>query len=160
MAVEDKYVNTNLASGTLLDGKNNGGGSLKVFRVTFETAAADDDGSVYRLIRIPSSAVVKSLTVWNDAITSGTDYDIGLYNINGGAVVDKDLFCDGTTMATARDAVELLTAPDIAEIHKSIWEYAALSLTKDPVKEYDLAITANTVGSAAGTITLDIELLV
>lgn len=160
MAVENKYVNTNLASGTLLDGKNNGGGSLKAFRVTFEVAAADDDGSVYRLMRIPSNAVILSIKVWNDAITSGTDYDTGLYDINTGAVVDKDLFTDGSTMATARDAVEQLTAPDINEIHKSIWEYAALSLTKDPVKEYDLAITANTVGTAAGTITLDIELLV
>ncbi len=156
MAVENKYVNTDLATGRNLDGKSNGGTNPVFKRVTFEVAAADDDLSVYRVCRVPSNAVIKSIAVWNDAITSGTDYDIGLYDINSGAVVDKDLFTDGSTMATARDNVEQLTAPAIEEIHKPIWEYAALSLTKDPKKEYDLAVTANTVGTAAGTITLDI----
>lgn len=157
MAVEDKYVNTELGTGERLNSKTNGGTSPVFFRITEEIAVADDDGSVYRLIRIPSNVVVKSLRIWHDAITSGTDYDIGLYDINLGAVVDKDLFTDGADVSSAGDDVNALTAPNIDELGLPIWEYAALSLTADPKKEYDLAITANTVGAAAGTITVDIE---
>ena len=160
MAVENKYIETDLATGKNLDAKSSGGTNLKFIRKTFEVAAADDDLSVYRICRIPSNAVILSIKVWNDAITGGTDYDFGLYNINGGAVVDKDAFTDGTNMSSARDAVEQLTAPTIEELHKPIWEYASLSLTKDPKIDYDFAVTANTVGTAAGTITLDIELMV
>lgn len=160
MAVEDKYVNTDLATGVLLDAKSNGGTTSKWFRITEEVASGDDDGSVYRFMRIPSNAVIKSIKIWNDAITSGTDYDIGLYTIDSGAVVDKDLLADGLDLSSAQDGVEVLTAPDIAQIGGPIWSYSALSLTADPKKEYDLAITANTVGSANGTITLDVELQV
>ena len=160
MAVESKLVNTDLGTGTLLDSKSNGGTSVKFARISEEVAAADDDGSVYGFALINSSDTLKSLAVWNDAITSGTDYDIGLYEWTDGAlgtVVDKDVFADGLDLSSAGDATNALTAPNIDELHKPIWEYAALSLTEDPKKTYVLAVTANTVGSAAGTITLDIE---
>lgn len=162
MAVESKFVNTDLGTGTLLDSKSNGGTSVKFLRVTEEVAAADDNGSVYGIALISSSDTIKSLSIWNDAITAGTDYDIGIYDYDRsdnsiGTVVDKDLFSDGLDLSSAQDGVNVLTAPNIDELHKPIWEYAALSLTADPKKTYVLAITANTVGSAAGTITLDIE---
>jgi hypothetical protein len=156
MAVEDKYVDTKLNTGDLLDSGVHTG---KFFRLTEEIATVDDNGSVYRFFTIPSNAKIKYIRVYNDAITSGTDYDIGLYDVNAGAVIDKDLFADGLDLSTAVDARFALTAPNIDEIHKSIWEYAALSLTEDPQKSYDVALTANTVGSAAGTVTIEMELV-
>jgi len=162
MAVESKFVNSDLGTGTLLDSKSNGGTSIKWARATEEVAVADDNGSVYGYFLISSSDALKSLKVWNDAITNGTDYDVGLYNYDRenntiGTVVDKDCFADGLDLSSAADATNALTAPNIDELHKSIWEYASLSLTADPKKTYVIAVTGNTVGTAAGTITLDVE---
>jgi hypothetical protein len=158
MAVEDKYVNTDLGSGTLLDSLANGGGKLLPIVITEEIAVADDDGSVYRLFRVNSNDIILSLEVSNDAITAGTDYDIGVYDIDSGAVVDKDAFTDGLDVSSAADKTNALTAPAIEDLVSEVWDIAGIqtaeSTTADPQKQYDVAITANTVGSAAGTITV------
>lgn len=163
MAVESKFLNTDLGTGTLLDAKSNGSGQLKSLVVTGEVAAADDNGSVYGLFLINSASGLFSLEISCDAITDGTDYDIGIYEYNGngeiGTVVDKDLFLDGQTLASALDKSNALTAPNIDELHKPIWEYAALSLTSNPDKQYVVALTANTVGTAAGTVTVHAQVL-
>ena len=152
MAVENKYVNANLAAGEFADTNAKGGSKAIPVIEAFEVAAADDNGSVYRVFKIKSSALVAQLEASSDAITGGTDYDFGLYETiaNGGAVVDKDLFADGLNLSSASKRTNALTAPDIADLDKQLWEL--LGLAKDPNKDYDLAITANTVGSAAGTI--------
>lgn len=158
MAVEDKYVVTNLGTGPLVDSLTNGGSQLKPVVVTFEVAAADDNGSVYRLFRIGSGDILYSLEVSNDAITGGTDYDVGVYDVDSGAVVDKDVFADGLDLSSAADKANGLTAPAIEDLAVETWDIAGIqaaeSTTSDPQKEYDVAITANTVGTAAGTITV------
>lgn len=156
MAVENKYIDTNLAAGKFADSNANGGSSTFTPIIkTFEVAAADDDGSIYRIGRIKSSTVLYQALISNDAMTGATDWDLGVYDTiaNGGAVVDKDIFLDGMTLASAQRVVNALTAPAIENLPKQVWEL--LGLSKDPNKEYDLALTANTVGSAAGTITLN-----
>ena len=163
MAVESKFLNSDLGTGTLLDAKSNGSGQVKSLVVTGEVAAADDNGSVYGLFLINSASGLFSLEVSNDAITSGTDYDVGIYEYDGsgtiGAVVDKDLFADGLDLSSAADKANALTAPNIDELNKAIWEYAALSLTSNPDKQYVVAVTANTVGTGAGTITAHAQVL-
>src|SRR3972149_12341690 len=59
---------------------------------TVEVAAADDDGSVYRMVRVPSNARITSILTGCDAITLGTSYHLGVYQTaaNGGAVVVSD----------------------------------------------------------------------
>lgn len=120
-------------------------------------AAADDDTSVYRVTRLRSSDIIPSIQVMNDAITSGTDYDLGIYQTaaNGGAVVDADLIADGVDMSSARVVWTEVRYNDTAtakieEFYKPLWQL--LGLTSDPMREYDLCWTANTVGSAAGDI--------
>ena len=158
MAVVDKYVNADLEAGGYATSSINGGSSQSTpIVVTFEVAAGDDDGSVYRLFRINSQNSLAYFHFFNDAITGGTDYDIGLYETvdNGGAAVDADLFLDGGSMATASTANQIKDAMgsvDRADYAKSVAEL--LGLTRDPNKEYDVAITGNTVGTAAGTITV------
>lgn len=121
-----------------------------------EVAAADDDNSVYRFVRLPSGAVVLRIEVLNDAITAGTSYDLGLYKTarDGAAVVDADVFATAIDMSTERllpfDA--MFEVQNIDKSEKRLWEHAGLSA--DPFIEYDVALTANTVGSAAGTIVL------
>ena len=158
MAVEDKYINTELAAGKKGATSKVWGGQLLALTFNFEVAAADDDGSVYRLGRLPANAIPIKGEIFADAITSGTDWDLGLYKPGvGGAVVDKDLLADGLDIASG----EAITAPlnlltnlggadPVAAVGKKLWELRGLSAPER--QDYDLALTANTVGSAAGTV--------
>lgn len=149
-------VNTKTASVTARDATPN---TLTNYRKQKSTdgglvaiAAADDDTSVYRVMRINSSARIYEVKVTNDAITGGTDYDFGVYQTpaNGGAVVTKDVLVDGATHASARLVPTLLPFQAGASYGKALWEI--LGLSADPVREYDLCWTANTVGSGAGNL--------
>jgi hypothetical protein len=155
MAVEDKYVNTEVVAQKLAAPYQQGGSDLKVFAQTLEVAAADDDGSIYRVSSVPGDAVPVKVEIYNDAITGGTDYDLGFYVSleKGGAVKDKDALMDGTSMASAADAVNGMTALDIADFGKRVYEIAGDD-EDSRLPAYDLALTANTVGTVAGTITV------
>lgn len=131
------------------------GGYVAAEVATVEVAAADDDGSVFRLFRLPSNAKVLSIRILNDAITGGTSYDLGLYRTadDGGAVVDADAYGSAIDMSSARTTAFFdgaYEAADIANIEKEVWQNAGLS--SDPSVLYDVCLTANTVGTAAGTI--------
>ena len=159
MAVEDKYIDTLVAAETRTGGLGVGNGSEVHWLVqTFEVAAADDDGSIYRLFNgVPSTYIPVVGDILCDAITAGTDWDLGLYKPDLGAVVDKDVLMDGQTLATALTRATGnglgLSAIDPADYGKKLWELAGATITTFPM-EYDIALTANTVGSAAGTVTV------
>ena len=160
MAVEDKYVDTAVAAGNVGAGFATQGQSVKCMTKTFEVAAADDDGSVYRVFKNVNPHLIPiKVEVANDAITAGTDYDIGLYNTDvGGAVIDKDVLADGLDLSSARaigSEISGLSAVDAANAEKALFELVSQSIGS--LKGgYDICVTANTVGSAAGTITLKV----
>ena len=135
-------------------------GSLYEAAGTVETLAADDAGSVYRMVRVPSNARLTSILLASDAITGATAADVGVYQTaaNGGAVVDADFFAtdvDISTAATVFTEVMLeATATDISKCEKPLWEL--LGLTSDPRREYDIAVTVNDV-TAAGTISMKVK---
>jgi hypothetical protein len=120
-----------------------------------ETLAADDALSVYRLVRVPSSARLSSLMIATDAITGATAADIGVYQTaaNGGAVVDADFFATDVNISAAAtvftDYLLEATATDLDKVEKRLWEL--LGLTADSFRDYDIAVTVNDV-TAAGTI--------
>lgn len=132
------------------------GGMLRVSVGTVEVAAANDDGSVFRFCRVPSGARIHSIRVFCDAITAGTVYDCGLYKpaALGGAVVDADCYATDVDLSSAiTQGTEIaFEARDIAAVENRAWQDAAL--TADPFIEYDICLTGDTVGSAAGTLTL------
>ena len=134
-------------------------GPLKISKDNVEVVVADDDGSVYRMVRVRSNISIKELNVLNDAIANGTDYDLGVYDTadNGGAVVDPNLFSSVINMSAARtlplNALFESGEIDIDEGDQRLWEL--LGLSSDSNKEYDICFTANTVGSAVGTIALE-----
>jgi len=105
-------------------------------------------------VRVPSNARLIGRTLENDAITGMTDVDIGVYAIDTGAVVDKDILEDGLDLSSAGSAFAPfgVTAPE--NQGKRLWEL--LGLTADPQTEYDIAATANTAGAGAGDISLDV----
>lgn len=162
MAVVDKAGSINNLSSVdtankLIAENVTNGGKLKFVRDTVEIAAGDDDGSKYRVARIPSNAVLSEVTIANDAITGGTDYDLGVYDIpdtNSGAAIDADALADGVDLSSASRTVDGLQTVDIANLHKKVWELAGLSA--NPNKLVDLVLTGNTVGTAAGTITVTV----
>lgn len=162
MAVEDKYVDTAVEAGNVGVGAYVQGKQVKNIRKTFEVAAADDNGSIYRVVpNFNPSNIIKAIKISNDAITGGTNYDVGVYqpDSRGGAVVDKDILAEGLDMSVAATngaPKDGLKDVNIDSLHKPLYEI--LGLTIDQVKGgYDIAITADTVGSAAGTITVDVE---
>jgi hypothetical protein len=162
MAVVDKAGSVNNLSSVdtanSLIGENvTNGGKLKFIRETIEVAAADDNGSVYRVARIPANAVLKEITIACDAITGGTDYDLGFYDVpetNSGAVIDKDALMDGQTLASASRVIDGLQTVAIENLHKKAWELASISAAT--TKYVDIALTGNAVGTAAGTITVTV----
>lgn len=164
MAVLDKYVNPDMQVATYKTTaafKNAGSRNLIQVVSTFEVAAADDDGSVFRLFRVPSTCVPISLRVACDALTGSTDWDCGFYTPGvGGAVIDKDILADGVDLAAGFSRIlakDLLVTVDLADAWKMLYELpvngTAYDVTTRPM-EFDIALTANTIGSGAGTITV------
>lgn len=137
---------------------------LYVESATVAVAAADDDTSVFRFFTIPSNAIITSIKVYCDALTSGTDWDFGVYQTaeNGSAVVDADLFGDGVDLSSAITlGTEIrfndTTTANIVDVNKRLWELLPGPLTSDPQRSYDLCFTANTIGSGAGDITVVLQ---
>jgi hypothetical protein len=157
MAVENKYVDSLIVAGKKTSSAFAGAGEREIVAVaTFEVAAADDDASVYRVFKsVPSHLIPTEVTIATDGITGGTDYDLGLYKTDLGAVIDKDVLMDGQTLASALTRATGhalgLSAVNIDAVKSSL---ATLSAQTTPDTAYDIALTANTVGTGAGTVTV------
>lgn len=131
------------------------GGRVRVATATIEIAADDNDGDILAMVHLPSNASVKSIRLSADAITGGTSFDVGLYDTlsNGGAAVDVDAYASAVTLASGADDLEVaFEARDIAAVNNFVWQDAGLS--SDPSKEMAIALTGNTIGTVAGTVTL------
>jgi len=158
MAVEDKYV----VSGNVLGENFNGGGSLRKSIISFEVDSADSDGSLYRLMSLTGNTIITNVLIGNDAITSGTDYDLGFYDKDGGAVVVANVLLDAGNLSGAHVSGSELSGMsnvDVANRGKQIYELLSKTqLTK--AESYDLCLLANTVGSATGTVTVIVDYIV
>lgn len=139
------------------------GASVKMIQKLVAVAAADDDGSIYLVGEIPGEAVILDVRCLNKAITAGTDYDLGLYNVDG-TVYSADKILNGIDMSSARTAFTSL-APDFGadNCEKMVFEHLGHVSKVVPgsgevaaKKSYRLGLKANTVGSAAGSIVLQI----
>ncbi len=152
MAVENKYTDSATAAGNRAHPLVAGAAQGSYLVAPLVVAAADDDGSVYRVAKgVPVTTVVSRLeAVVRTAITGGTNYDAGVYATNLGAVLDKDLFCEGATLASAA-TVDLLGNVTAARCNMTIAElFFAINGTQIGVEEVDIAITGDTVGTGAG----------
>lgn len=134
-------------------------GALHEQVATLEIAAADDANSVYRLARVHTSWRISELTLFNDAITSGADYDMGLHRTadDGGAVVDANAYSDAVTLVSAsltgvQHLFEGGSPKGVEDIEQAIWQDAGYS--SDPGYWLDVTLTGFTPGSGAGTVSL------
>lgn len=139
------------------------GGVLREAVGTVEIAAADCVGSVFRMVRVHSSWRLSEVTSFNDAITSGTVFDLGFYQTaeNGGAVANANAIADNISLASGvLTGTQLLweggSDNGLENIEKKVWEMVG-GLTEDPNIFYDLCFTGDTPGSGAGTISLRVR---
>jgi len=173
MAVVDKYVNAKVQAGSRdISGLAGYGEKPAVLIATFEVAAGDDDGSKYRIAKgIPTQCRIKKISISNDAMTGSTDWDLGFYLSDdttpvgqvpvGGAVVDADVLVDGADFSTGHTFAAPLdgtTELDLPDHVKPIYELLGNTAFEKPAA-VDLVLTANTVGSAAGSVLVVVELL-
>lgn len=119
---------------------------------TVAIAADDDNGSIYVVARVPSNAVLSNLSeLENDAITGGTDFNLGFYYTDG-TVIDDNALIDALDLSSAT-TTKILSSIDKNIRDQEVWQLAGLSA--DPHKLIDIALTSVTVGTAAGDITLE-----
>lgn len=161
MAVQNKYVNTRVEAGSYDDNVLVAGADNLTLIVTFEVAAADDDGSVFRIAKnLSPNLIPVSILINNDAMTGSTSWDLGLYEPSfggvDGAVCDKDCFMAAVDLNGGKangSEQNGLAAVAIENLTKKLYEHAGHTI-KTKKGGYDLALTANTIGSAAGTVTV------
>jgi hypothetical protein len=124
-----------------------GEGNVKEKFALMATAADDSATSVGRIFRVPSNARVSSFKITHAEASTTGQIDIGLHDVDGGAVVDVDFFQDAYDVDSGADIVEgeLIgnstagTPIALANREKMIWEM--LALASDPGKEYDVTYT-------------------
>lgn len=131
--------------------------------VTMEVAAlitplaAEVAPSVHRFMRVPSNARVSSLKMSAADATVGGSYDFGLYDIDGGAVVDIDFFALNFLLNAGpffnADVIQVAAVAGVlADGEKMVWEL--LGLANDPKKLYDVAGTTNATFDGGPTAVL------
>ena len=155
MTTTKSDIVTNLdASPKVFNHKNEVGG-LKVVKGTLALGTGDiDDNDIIHLAKIPSSASIVSIKLFNDDLDSnGTPTlaaNVGLYDKDG-VVVDEDAYASAiTTLQAANTAgVEVaFEARNINAINNEIWEDGGQ--TADPKEGYHVSVTiANGAATAA-----------
>lgn len=134
-------------------------GSLYVSSATIAVAAADADNDIYHVLPVQSNWSIKNIWVMNDAITGGTSYDLGLYTTaSTPVVVDVDAYGSAIDMSSARTTAGFnaaYAARNITSVNNKVHKDGGV--TTDPGAWYWLSLTANTVGTADGDITVIVE---
>jgi hypothetical protein len=168
MAVEYKYADPNFNTDGSTNGLQdpvNGGGILEYKFATVEIAAADSDGSKYIMFpNLPADIIPLEICVACDAITAGTVFDIGLYNSNLGTVVSAAVFASNIDLSSAvaslnpKTALDAMSAVPIENYGKRLWEHAGHTQANKKMS-YDIVLTGDTVGTAAGTVSMSLKYL-
>ena len=163
MAVVDKYVDSDIEAGKLASASTSLAAHLVASVVTFEIPSGDDDTSVYRFLKdVPANFIPIKMDINNDAITGGTDYDVGIYGTSLGDAIDADVFADGLDLSSAHaigSEISGLADVDISDLGQTVYEHAGHTVS-DKKAAYDIALTANTIGSATGTVTITTYFLI
>jgi hypothetical protein len=151
MAVINAYATTNTQN------IKQSGSELIAMLAIVSVAAGDSDGSIYRLFKVNKNLVPLSIEINCTTITAGTVWDLGVYKLLelGGAVKDADIMMSnadlsgGKAIGSEQNGLASLT---IANLGKQIWELAGETDENNADNNYDIALTADTVGTSDGTI--------
>lgn len=129
----------------------------------YATAVASSSvDATYQLVRIPSTAKVKSIIFESEAQTAGK-FDLGLYYATDGvgghatsllaaAAIDQDFFASAIDCASAVTPTEVVNESGtytLAKRNQPIWQ--AVGLTSDPGGFFDVVATVVTTAVTTGT---------
>ena len=156
MAVENKWVNSDVEAGKKGNPANVMPGKIFGFACTFEVAAADDDGSIYKLAKVGANLIPLRIDINADALTGFNDADLGFYKENG-VEADKDILADGMDISGGKaigSEQNGLVSLGVDNIGKKVYELLGLTDATRAEDSYVLALTANTAGSGAGTVSV------
>ena len=132
-----------------------------------ESAAADDNNSIYRIGPIVSNAIIYSAKIFNDAITSGNDWNFGLYypGLNENVVSGKEsVFGDALDLSSANAPGSAgLNAfsgglTDVNDLDKKLYDHAGVSRA-NARSHYDLGLKAIAAGTG-GTIVMVLQYII
>jgi len=162
MAAYNDFVTQN-ASSKKVDvdrGARFNGGVKRSLPFSFEKAAGDIDDSIFRVGRISPYAIITSIKIASDAITSLADLDIGFYKSKevGGTVIDKDCLKDGLDPSAGIGTLTEQYAPDPSAVGKEAYLIAGLTAA-EAIKygAFDVALTGNSAGTDVGSVAGIIE---
>ena len=123
--------------------------------------SGDSIGSVYKLARVFSWHRIRSIRMFNAAITSGAA-NFGLYRVDadGGAVVLANAYASAVSIASAQTTGTELAFSNraISAMAQFIWQDAGL--TADPHLPYDLCMTLTAAAAASGSVGFDIGFVI
>lgn len=127
---------------------------------TVEKAAGDSDTSKWRFFKnLDGNLIPLWIAFANDALAGFTSASIGLYTPNGGAVVSVNCFMSAVSIAAGKTtlcpglAFDGMAAVAIENYGKRLFEHAGLTVATRK-NAFDLVLTGNTVGGAAGTMSM------
>jgi hypothetical protein len=115
--------------------------------------ASANVGSTFRIVQIPSNAVVLSVHIESEAQTAGK-VDVGAYRTtsDGAAVVDADFFATAVDLASAVAVTDITNESTTYTLNKRIqpiWQ--ALGMSTDPKCDLDIVATVVTTAVTTGT---------
>lgn len=114
-------------------------------------SASASVGSTYRLVRVPTTAKIKSVTLESEAQGAGK-VQIGVYAPNGGAVVNVNLLgndIDLTSAVAPTNEVAQSGNYTLDKRSQPLWQAAGAA--SDPGGFYDIALTVHTTAITTGT---------
>lgn len=142
------------------------GASEKVIQKAIPVASGDENGSEWLVGEIPGEAIITGVGCANSQIDNGTDFDIGIVNLDGSVIANKgNILADQVDMSTARTALaQLPLAFGVANAGKTVGELvghvdkvvpAAAEVNKK--RAYRIILKGNTAGTVDGTVLVQIR---
>ncbi len=150
---------------TALKGQDVKGVPVKI-TFTFEKLAGNTDGDYLQLARLHKSWCVVGIHLDNDSLSGMTDLNLGLVSdaAPGTAVdVDENVYADALDLNAGSSNLNTNYAfhtRDIAKMGQQVWQDAGAASMAAAAEFYRLAIHWATGGTATGTISGFVEVLV
>lgn len=126
-------------------------------------AAADDTASRYRVVALPSNAVVRAVYLSSVAQGGSAAVDVGVYRatVDGGASVSAALFGSAVSVVSVvsrSDVTNESTTYTPALREQPLWQAAGLSA--DPGGELDIVIAPTAALTNGGQIGVEVQYVI
>lgn len=137
------------------------------------TTSGVTTGSTYRIVRIPSNAIVKSVVVETEAMGGSSAVDIGLYYADApdsapanqsagvGAVISAAFFASAQSLVSALTPTNVTNESGTYTLNKRsqpIWQAAGLAT--DPGGKFDIVLTSTATITTGARVGLNVRLAV